>query len=69
MADRWADLAAVSWRRELEFFADVGEVVVEGDLGEIAWAEALPFYSKSVGAHVSRVFWWFREPLSVRPTT
>jgi hypothetical protein len=38
MADRWADLAAVSWRRELEFFADVGEVVVEGDLGEIAEA-------------------------------
>lgn len=30
---------------------------------EIAWAEALAFYSKSVGARVSRVFWWYRKDL------
>ena len=26
---------------------------------EIAWANALAFYSKAVGARVSRVFWWY----------
>lgn len=30
---------------------------------EIAWAAALPFYVKSVGARVSRVFWWYRKDL------
>jgi GNAT superfamily N-acetyltransferase len=30
---------------------------------EIAWAEALPFYSKAVGARVSRVFWWYGKAL------
>lgn len=30
---------------------------------EIAWADALPFYVKAVGARVSRVFWWFRKNL------
>lgn len=30
---------------------------------EIAWAAALPFYAKAVGARVSRVFWWYRKPL------
>ncbi len=28
---------------------------------EIAWATALPFYVKSVGARVSRVFWGFQK--------
>jgi GNAT superfamily N-acetyltransferase len=31
---------------------------------EIAWATALPFYVKSVGARVSRVFWGFQKELS-----
>lgn len=30
---------------------------------EIAWATALPFYSKTVGARISRVFWCFRKQL------
>lgn len=30
---------------------------------EIAWAEALPFYAKTCGARVSRVFWGYRKPL------
>jgi GNAT superfamily N-acetyltransferase len=30
---------------------------------EIAWADALPFYSKAVGARVSRVFWWYGKAL------
>lgn len=30
---------------------------------EIAWAAALPFYTKAVGARVSRVFWWYRKTL------
>ncbi len=30
---------------------------------EIAWATALPFYVKSVGARVSRVFWGFHKAL------
>lgn len=31
---------------------------------EIAWATALPFYAKTVGARVGRVFWWYRKTLS-----
>jgi GNAT superfamily N-acetyltransferase len=31
---------------------------------EIAWATALPFYVKSVGARVSRVFWHFHKSLT-----
>jgi GNAT superfamily N-acetyltransferase len=31
---------------------------------EIAWATALPFYVKSVGARVSRVFWHFHKTLA-----
>lgn len=30
---------------------------------EIAWAEALPFYAKTCGARVSRVFWRYRKRL------
>lgn len=30
---------------------------------EIAWAEALPFYAKTCGARVSRVFWGYRKAL------
>lgn len=30
---------------------------------EIAWADALPFYSKAVGARVDRVFWWYGKRL------
>jgi mycothiol synthase len=29
----------------------------------IAWAAALPFYVKSVGALISRVYWWYRREL------
>lgn len=29
----------------------------------IAWAQALPFYAKSVGALISRVYWWYRKEL------
>jgi mycothiol synthase len=31
---------------------------------EIAWAAALGFYLKTVGARVSRVFWWYRKDLA-----
>lgn len=30
---------------------------------DIAWAAALPFYSKSVGARISRVFWGYRRTI------
>jgi hypothetical protein len=30
---------------------------------DIAWATALPFYVKTVGARISRVFWNYRKKL------
>jgi GNAT superfamily N-acetyltransferase len=29
----------------------------------ISWAAALPFYVKTIGALISRVFWWYRKEL------
>ena len=30
---------------------------------DIAWATAFPFYVKTVGARINRVFWWYRKKL------
>ncbi|HEY6739221.1 MAG TPA: GNAT family N-acetyltransferase [Actinopolymorphaceae bacterium] len=56
---RRSGIGAVLLRRCL---AD--QYVEEIDMAEIGWAGPYRFYSRAVGARISRVFWLLRKPLS-----